>query len=44
VPEDSLPSWYEEQERPTHVNLLVDPSELKSGMRLESMTLPTEKR
>lgn len=40
VPEDSLPAWYPESPRPAHVELLVDPSELKDGMRLQSMPLP----
>lgn len=37
VPEDSLPSWYPESPRPPHVDLLVDPSEMKPHMRLENM-------
>jgi hypothetical protein len=42
VPEDSLPAWYAESPRPEHADLLVDPSELKAGMRLESMPLPEQ--
>lgn len=37
VPEDSLPAWYPESPRPPHVDLLVDPSEMKPHMRLENM-------
>ncbi len=42
VPEDSLPAWYAESPRPEHADLLVEPSELKPGMRLESMPLPEQ--
>jgi general stress protein CsbA len=41
VPEDSLPAWYPESPRPPHVDILVDPSELKPNMRLENMLTPT---
>jgi 4-amino-4-deoxy-L-arabinose transferase-like glycosyltransferase len=37
VPEDSLPAWYPQSPRPPHVDLLVDPSEMKPHMRLENM-------
>jgi hypothetical protein len=44
VPEDSLPAWYAESPRPEHVQLLVDPSELKPNMRLERMLPPSPPR
>lgn len=37
VPEDSLPAWYPESPRPPHVDLLIDPSEMKPNMRLEHL-------
>lgn len=37
VPEDSLPAWYPESPRPPHVELLIDPSEMKPNMRLEHL-------
>lgn len=41
VPEDSLPAWYPESTRPKHADVLIDSSELKSGMRLENQPLPS---
>lgn len=37
VPEDSLPAWYPESPRPPHVEILIDPSEMKPNMRLEHL-------
>lgn len=41
VPEDSLPAWYPESPRPPHVDILIDPKEMKPGMRLENTAAPT---